>query len=276
MARLDRLAPAKEVAQVGAMIGREFSHRLLAAVLGDAARAARRGAGRAGALRARGAARRAARRGLHLPPRADPRHRVQQHAQGPARAAPRPDRRGDRAGRARHAGVAQPELLAYHCQEGGQADEALRYWRAAGDLAVAALRQPRGRDALPRCAGAAAALERAGAAPGRGGARPADEARHRADADRGLFARRRRWRASRARASWRSQLGQTDDYVVACGGFGGQPVGARALRRGAGAARRSSGPTTWRATAADEPRLSVRSCWAWSSFTSASWTSRTR
>ncbi len=32
MARLDRLAPVKEVAQVGAAIGREFQHRLLAAV----------------------------------------------------------------------------------------------------------------------------------------------------------------------------------------------------------------------------------------------------
>gem|GEM_PF-6018818 len=32
MARLDRLAPVKDVAQVGAAIGREFSHRLLAAV----------------------------------------------------------------------------------------------------------------------------------------------------------------------------------------------------------------------------------------------------
>ena len=37
MARLDRLAPVKEVAQIGAVIGREFSHELLAAVvpLGD-------------------------------------------------------------------------------------------------------------------------------------------------------------------------------------------------------------------------------------------------
>src|SRR5208282_6658064 len=32
MARLDRLGPAKEVAQIGAAIGREFSHNLLAAV----------------------------------------------------------------------------------------------------------------------------------------------------------------------------------------------------------------------------------------------------
>jgi class 3 adenylate cyclase/tetratricopeptide (TPR) repeat protein len=34
MARLDRLGPAKEVAQIGAAIGREFSHALLAAVVG--------------------------------------------------------------------------------------------------------------------------------------------------------------------------------------------------------------------------------------------------
>src|SRR6516162_804861 len=32
MARLDRLGPAKEVAQIGAAIGREFSHALLASV----------------------------------------------------------------------------------------------------------------------------------------------------------------------------------------------------------------------------------------------------
>ena len=31
-ARLDRLAPAKEIAQIGAAIGRDFSHRLIAAV----------------------------------------------------------------------------------------------------------------------------------------------------------------------------------------------------------------------------------------------------
>ena len=33
MARLDRLGPAKEIAQIGAVIGREFSHALLAAVV---------------------------------------------------------------------------------------------------------------------------------------------------------------------------------------------------------------------------------------------------
>jgi len=35
MARLDRLGAAKEVAQIGAAIGREFSHALLAAVVGE-------------------------------------------------------------------------------------------------------------------------------------------------------------------------------------------------------------------------------------------------
>ena len=34
MARLDRLAPAKEVAQIAAVIGREFSHDLLGGVAG--------------------------------------------------------------------------------------------------------------------------------------------------------------------------------------------------------------------------------------------------
>ena len=33
MARLDRLGPAREVAQIGAAVGREFSHALLAAVI---------------------------------------------------------------------------------------------------------------------------------------------------------------------------------------------------------------------------------------------------
>jgi predicted ATPase len=34
LARLDRLGPAKEMAQIGAAIGREFSYELLAAVVG--------------------------------------------------------------------------------------------------------------------------------------------------------------------------------------------------------------------------------------------------
>ena len=44
MARLDRLGPAKEVAQIGAAIGREFSHALLAAVVQQAGSRVRFGA----------------------------------------------------------------------------------------------------------------------------------------------------------------------------------------------------------------------------------------
>ena len=47
LARLDRLAPAKEVAQIGAAIGREFTYRLLAAVAPLRRGPARPGAGRA-------------------------------------------------------------------------------------------------------------------------------------------------------------------------------------------------------------------------------------
>ena len=38
MARLDRLEPVREVAQIGAVIGREFSYEMLAAVAPAAAR----------------------------------------------------------------------------------------------------------------------------------------------------------------------------------------------------------------------------------------------
>ncbi len=44
MARLDRLPAAKKVAQIGSVIGREFSHMLLAAAAGHAGRATYRGA----------------------------------------------------------------------------------------------------------------------------------------------------------------------------------------------------------------------------------------
>ena len=76
MARLDRLGPAKEVAQIGAAIGREFSHSLLAAVVQQArgrtrigARPSHRGrfavpAGRAAARELSVQARSGARRGL--------------------------------------------------------------------------------------------------------------------------------------------------------------------------------------------------------------------
>jgi predicted ATPase len=58
LARLDRPAPVREVAQIGAALGRQFSHELIAAVAvpgvkpGDAAAAARLRPGAAGGRRA--------------------------------------------------------------------------------------------------------------------------------------------------------------------------------------------------------------------------------
>ena len=137
MARLDRLAPAKEVAQVGAVIGREFGHRLMARVLCTMA-PRELDAALADLVRSELVFRRG------IPPDATysfkhalvrdtaynsmlKSQRVLRHRQIAA-ALEKPDRA---------AAPAQPELLAYHHQEGGNAAEALRYWQAAGDQAMA-------------------------------------------------------------------------------------------------------------------------------------------
>lgn len=138
MARLDRLASAKEVAQVGAMIGREFSQPLLAAVL--ALPPARLGQALDELVRSE----LVARRGLapdvlytfrHALIRDTAYHsmlkaqRLLRHGQiAAALARLEPDTL-----------ATQPELLAYHCQEGGQTVDALGHWMAAGDLAAGRL-----------------------------------------------------------------------------------------------------------------------------------------
>ena len=135
MARLDRLAPAKEVAQVGAMIGREFSRSLLAEVLQMAPD--RLDAALDELLRAE----LVVRRGIAPDERYSFRHalirdtaynsllkgqRVLRHAQiAAALESLEPD-----------TVAGQPELVAYHCQEGGMASRALRYWRDAARLAI--------------------------------------------------------------------------------------------------------------------------------------------
>jgi predicted ATPase/class 3 adenylate cyclase len=131
MARLDRLGPAKEVAQIGAAIGREFSHALLAAVV----RKAEAELGlevdrliRAGLLFRQGA-----------PPHATYLFKhalVQDAAYGTLLRQPR---------RALHARIAdtierhftdiaesQPEVLARHCTEAGLIDKAASLWGKAG------------------------------------------------------------------------------------------------------------------------------------------------
>ncbi|WP_092124274.1 ATP-binding protein [Bradyrhizobium erythrophlei] len=135
MARLDRLGPAKEVAQVGSAIGREFSHALLALV-------ARKSEAELGS-----ALDRLVQTGLlfrqGVPPQASYLFKhalVQDAAYGTLLRAPR---------RALHARIAetlerqfaeiaerQPELLARHCSEAGLIEKAAGLWGKAGQQSL--------------------------------------------------------------------------------------------------------------------------------------------
>ena len=136
MARLDRLGPAKEVAQIGAAIGREFSHPLLAAVVRKPEAELRSALDRlitAGLLFRQG-----------LPPHATYLFKhalVQDAAYGTLLREPR---------RALHARIAetlegqfadiaesQPELLARHYTEAGLIEKAVSFWRTAGQRSLA-------------------------------------------------------------------------------------------------------------------------------------------
>ena len=136
MARLDRLGPAKEVAQVGAAIGREFSHTLLAAVVRKPEAELHSALDRlivAGLLFRQG-----------VPPYATYLFKhalVQDAAYGTLLREPR---------RALHARIAealesqftditesQPELLARHCTEAGQIEKAVGLWGKAGQRSSA-------------------------------------------------------------------------------------------------------------------------------------------
>jgi len=136
MARLDRLGPAKEVAQIGSAIGREFSHALLAAVVGRPETELKLALDRlvaAGLLFRQG-----------VPPNATYLFKhalVQDAAYGTLLRAPR---------RALHASIAealesqfaeiaenQPELLARHCAAAGLVDKAAGLWGKAGQRSLA-------------------------------------------------------------------------------------------------------------------------------------------
>jgi class 3 adenylate cyclase/predicted ATPase len=135
MARLDRLGPAKEVAQIGAAIGREFSHALLAAV------AHKSEADLGSALERLVTAGLLFRQGV--PPHATYLFKhalLQDAAYGTLLREPR---------RALHARVAetiesqfadviesQPELLARHCAEAGFIEKAASWWGRAGQRSL--------------------------------------------------------------------------------------------------------------------------------------------
>ncbi len=134
VARLDRLGSARDVAQIGAALGREFSHELIAAVSALAASdldAALERLTESGLVSRRG-----------TPPLASYafKHALVQDA---AYATMLKSRR-----RQLHASIAkelvnrfpalaesQPEVIAQHFTEGGLANEAIGYWRRAGQLA---------------------------------------------------------------------------------------------------------------------------------------------
>jgi predicted ATPase len=136
MARLDRLGPAKEVAQIGSVIGREFSHPLLASV-------ARKSEAELGS-----ALERLVQSGLlsrqGMPPQASYLFKhalVQDAAYGTLLREPR---------RALHARIAealaaqfaetaesQPEILARHCTEADLIEKAADLWGKAGQRSLA-------------------------------------------------------------------------------------------------------------------------------------------
>jgi class 3 adenylate cyclase/predicted ATPase len=134
MARLDRLGPAKEVAQIGSAIGREFSHALLAAVARKFEAELGSALGRlvqAGLLSRQG-----------MPPQASYlfKHAVQDAAYGTLLREPR---------RALHARIAEtiegqfaetaesrPEILAHHCTEAGLIEKAAGLWGKAGQRSL--------------------------------------------------------------------------------------------------------------------------------------------
>jgi class 3 adenylate cyclase/predicted ATPase len=137
LGRLDRLGPAaKNVAQVGAAIGRDFSHELLAAAvpLGEPElQEALRRLVEAGLVFQRGA-----------PPAAQYlfKHALVQDTaystllRGPRQALPR---RIAEALEQRFPDLVEmrPEILAHHYGEAAMADEAIAYWHLAGKLSVA-------------------------------------------------------------------------------------------------------------------------------------------
>ena len=135
MARLDRLGPAKEVAQIGSAIGREFSHALLAAVVRKPEAEFNSALNRlieAGLLFRQG-----------VPPHATYLFKhalVQDAAYGTLLREPR---------RSLHARIAEtlesqfaeiaenrPELLARHCTEAGLIEKAALLWGKAGQRSL--------------------------------------------------------------------------------------------------------------------------------------------
>jgi predicted ATPase len=136
LARLDRLAPAREVAQIAAAIGREFSHELLAitaALPESELQAALDDLVGSGLMFRRG-----------TPPQATYsfKHALVQDAAYATLVRAKRQRLHARIAAAIEQHFpetvqAQPELLAHHFMEAGLADPAIDYWLRAGQRAIA-------------------------------------------------------------------------------------------------------------------------------------------
>jgi predicted ATPase len=135
MARLDRLGPAREVAQIGAAIGREFSHSLLAEVLRMPDAELQYALDRlieAGLLFRKG-----------VPPHTTYLFKhalVQDAAYGTLLRSKRQHIHSEITSTIEEAFPEmvemQPEILARHCAEAGLDEKAQKYWRTAGEQAV--------------------------------------------------------------------------------------------------------------------------------------------
>jgi predicted ATPase len=136
LARLDRLAPVKEIAQIGAALGREFSHGLLAAV------ADRPETELQPALDQLVAAELVYRRGTSPEVTYSFKHALVQDAAYGTLLKSRRQQLHARIGRVLEeqfpeSADTQPELLAHHCTEAGQIERAVDYWHQAGRQAIA-------------------------------------------------------------------------------------------------------------------------------------------
>ena len=150
MARLDRLGSAKEVAQIGAVIGREFTHTLLAAV------------GRMAETELQPAMLRLIAAGLLIqqgvPPHATYifKHAlVQDTAYGTLLRGRRQELHGSIVSVLQRdfpdLVVSQPEVVAHHCSEGGMIAEGIDYYLLASQRATAATNSKEAAAHLNRC-----------------------------------------------------------------------------------------------------------------------------
>jgi class 3 adenylate cyclase/predicted ATPase len=136
MARLDRLGPVKELAQTAAVIGREFSHALVAAVADRPEQELQT------ALDRLVSSELVFRRGVSHEATYSFKHALVQDAAYQSLLKSRRRQLHARIARVLEerfpeAAEMEPELLAHHCTEAGFTQQAVDYWHKAGQVAIA-------------------------------------------------------------------------------------------------------------------------------------------